>query len=106
MGSSAVFLSSAASTSAYSANFLGDEADGVLSNDPATEIPAMLPLYAVHLRDLGPCDRVQVNCVVFDHTRLLPAEFLLRLGLARHDNVPHLTRLMRCRGMRGCEVER
>jgi hypothetical protein len=41
----------------------------------------MLPLYAVHLRDLGPGDRVQVNCIVCDHTGLLPVEFLIRLGL-------------------------
>src|SRR5580700_6105585 len=46
------------------------------------------PLYAVHIRDLGPAepqaaplglrpdDRVQINCLVCDHTGLLTADFL------------------------------
>ena len=41
----------------------------------------MLPLCAVHLRDLGPDDRVVVNCMVCDHTGLLTPDFLMRLGL-------------------------
>jgi hypothetical protein len=62
----------------------------------------MLPLYAVHLRDLGPGDRVQISCLVCEHTGLLTADFLLRLGLDRHDKVLDLQRRMRCRG---CEFE-
>jgi len=58
----------------------------------------MLPLYAVHLRDLGPGDRVQISCLVCEHTGLLTADFLLPLGLDRHDKVLDLQRRMRCRG--------
>jgi hypothetical protein len=63
----------------------------------------MLPLYAVHLRDLGPGHQVVVNCVVCDHTGLLPAEFPLRLGLSHHTKLLDLQRRMRCRecGVRG-----
>jgi len=54
----------------------------------------------LHLRDLG---RVQVICIVCDHTGLLPAEFLIRLGLSHHAKLLDLTRRMRCRecGERG-----
>jgi hypothetical protein len=63
----------------------------------------MLPPYAVHLRDLGPGDRVQVNCIACDHTDLLPVEFLIRLGLPHYAKLLDLTRRMRCRecGVRG-----
>jgi len=46
----------------------------------------LLPLYAVHLRDLGSDDRVQINCAVCDHTGLLTPDFLRRLGLDQYVN--------------------
>src|SRR5437868_1723138 len=40
----------------------------------------------------------RISCLVCEHTGLLTADFLLRLGLDRHDEVLDLQHRMRCRG--------
>jgi hypothetical protein len=49
--------------------------------------------------DLGPGDFVKVDCGVCDHTALLSAEFLSRLGVGMDTRVLDLAlRRLRCRG--------
>jgi hypothetical protein len=58
----------------------------------------MLPLCAVHLRDLGPGDRVQIVASSASIRVCSRRIFCLRLGLDRHDKVLDPQRQMRCRG--------
>jgi hypothetical protein len=63
----------------------------------------MVPLYAARIEDLGIGDFVRVSCRICDHTALLTAAFLLRLGWPAHQNILELKPNMQCRacGVRG-----
>jgi hypothetical protein len=58
----------------------------------------MVPLYAARIEDLGPGDRVKVDCSACSHTALLTTAFLTRLGLEARLKVLDLKDRVRCRG--------
>jgi hypothetical protein len=57
----------------------------------------MRPLYDARVRDLGPDDRVLVECNACRHSELLTAAMLLTAGLPPHAVIVDLERRMRCR---------
>jgi len=58
----------------------------------------MVPLYAAHIRDLGPGDFLRVWCVACGHETFLPPATLLHgLHLSPHMPVLDLERRLRCR---------
>ena len=59
----------------------------------------MVPLYAAKIEDLGPGDRVKVDCAACSHTALLTPASLVRLGLEPCVRVLDLKDRVRCRGV-------
>jgi hypothetical protein len=59
----------------------------------------MVPLYAVHLSDLGPDDFVHVRCGC-GHEELLSAAMLATAGLPPYTKVLALKRRLKCRECR------
>ena len=59
----------------------------------------MVPLYAAHLSDLGPDDRVVVECGC-GHIEELTAAMLATAGLPPHTKVLDLKRRLKCRECR------
>jgi hypothetical protein len=58
----------------------------------------MKPLYAARLYDLGPNDRIKVQCRLCKRGNSMPADFIIRLGIASGTKVLDLVRLFRCQG--------
>lgn len=56
----------------------------------------MMPLYAARIEDLGPGDRVEIECRC-GHALLVTSEMLMRAGAKPIDRVLDLPHRLRCR---------
>jgi hypothetical protein len=56
------------------------------------------PLGEARLYDLGPNDRIKVQCGLCKRGNSLPADFVIRLGIASSMKVLDLVRFFRCHG--------
>ena len=60
----------------------------------------MKPLYAARLYDLGPHDRIKAVCRLCRRGNSMPADFIIRLGIASSTKVLDLVSVLRCQGCR------